>query len=171
MENSGRVVDIHLCVGHRKTMKRVEEVRALEGLGLEGDFHARGGRRQVLLIEEETLQALHLSPGDVRENIATQGISLMKQTAGHKIQIGDQVLLEITGPCDPCHRMEEIQEGLEEELKGRRGVLTRVIRSGFIRVGDTITVSEERVRGKFQNPRVRRSSPTEIFDSPKPVSR
>ena len=164
MKNSGRVVDIHLCVGHRKPMQKVKEVRANVGIGLEGDFHARGGRRQVLLIEEETLQALHLSPGDVRENLTTSGISLMSLTAGQKIQIGDQVRLEITGPCDPCQRMEEIREGLEEELKGQRGILARVIQGGKICTGDSINVlageAGTSVKSKFQNPRVQRFSPS-----------
>lgn len=162
MENSGRVVAIHLCVGHRKPMKRVEEVRALLKIGLEGDFHARGGKRQVLLVEGETLETLHLSPGDVRENITTQGISLMDLSAGQILEIvgarsshgGMPILLEITGPCAPCQRMEEIREGLEEELKGRRGILVRVMRSGTIRVGDSIKVNAEREKKNIETQKI-----------------
>ncbi len=73
MTPTGTVVAAQLCPGHRLPMAARAEVRAVAGLGLEGDFHARGGRRQVLLIDLEILEALGLKPGQVKENLTVRG--------------------------------------------------------------------------------------------------
>lgn len=129
---SGVVVAVHLCPGHRQPMQPVSQAQAREDYGLEGDRHARpGSRRQVLLVAEETLTALDLAPGQVKENITTRGIALQTLPAGQHLLVGTAVL-EVTGPCTPCSRMEEIRPGLQRALAGRRGVLARVVRSGMI---------------------------------------
>lgn len=112
-------------------------------LGLEGCRHARArSRRQVLLIEQETLGQLGLAPGAVKENVTTRGIDLSSLTRDSRLRLGDEVELWITGPCTPCGRMDEIQDGLQEEIRGRRGVLAWVKRGGVVRVGDPIVVVE-----------------------------
>jgi len=40
--------------------------------------------------------------------------------------------------CDPCHRMDELREGLRAELEDKRGMLARVVESGEVAVGDQI---------------------------------
>ena len=119
-------------------MRQVASAEALAGLGLQGDLHAlRESIRQILLIEQETLDQLNLPPGIVKENVTTQGISLISLAFGQTVQIG-KALLEITRPCTPCSRLEEIRLGLSESIRGRRGMLARVVQGGTIRVGDTI---------------------------------
>ena len=61
------------------------------------------------------------------------------ETKGNRLKIGD-VLLEITGETDPCFRMDEQQEGLQEALRPhwRGGVTCRVLSEGQIAVGDEI---------------------------------
>lgn len=140
MTPTGTVVAAQLCPGHRLPMAARAEVRAVAGLGLEGDFHARGGRRQVLLIDLEILEALGLKPGQVKENLTVRGIDLQGLPAGTHLQVGSEAVLELTGPCTPCGRMDEIRPGLQAELAGRRGVLARVVRGGVIRVGDPVRV-------------------------------
>ncbi len=98
--------------------------------------------RQVLLMDEETLGAFDLVRGDVRENITTSGLDPTFLQEGQRLALGGQVMLQITGPCAPCARMDEIREGLRQELEGRRGMLASVVRGGTIRVGDAITVLE-----------------------------
>lgn len=140
MTPAGTVVAVQLCPGHRLPMAARAEVRAVAGLGLEGDFHARGGRRQVLLIDLEILEALGLKPGQVKENLTVRGVGLQSLPAGTHLQVGSEAVLELTGPCTPCGRMDEIRPGLQAELAGRRGVLARVVRGGAIRVGDPVRV-------------------------------
>ena len=136
---SGRIYSVQLCPGYRKPMQPVDEAQAIENTGLRGDKHALpDSSRQVLLLERETLDALGLSPGQVKENLTTEGILLMRLRTKDRIQIGDEVILEITKPCSPCGRMDEIRPGLLRELAGRRGMLARVIRGGSIVRGDNI---------------------------------
>ncbi len=119
----------------------VENAEVIEGLGLRGDRHAiPGSPRQILLIEEETLNDLGLWGGAVRENITTRGLELMRLQQGQRIQLGEAVLLEVTKACTPCGRMDEIRNGLQAQLVGRRGILARVVRGGTIKLGDVITV-------------------------------
>jgi MOSC domain-containing protein YiiM len=123
-------------------MREVEAVRAIENRGLEGCAHARpGGLRQVLLMDEETLQQLEISPGAVKENITTRGLAVQALQPGQRLRIGE-ALLEVTGPCHPCARMNEIRLGLEEQLRGRRGMLCRVVEGGRIARGDRIELLE-----------------------------
>jgi MOSC domain-containing protein YiiM len=137
----GTVVSLQLCPGHRKPMNRVEEAEAIEDLGLKGDRHALPqSSRQVLLIERETLFELGIGPGVVKENITTEGIDLMSLPGKSRLQVGSGTILEITKSCSPCSRMEEIRPGFMKEITGRRGMLTRVIKGGRIRVGDEIRV-------------------------------
>ncbi len=122
-------------------MSVAQSAIAVENVGLKGDMHAiPDSIRQILLIEKETLNALHLSPGAVKENITTQGIELMKLQRGQKLRVGNEVVLEVTRSCSPCRRMEEIRRGLLQELAGRRGMLVKVICGGEIHVGDVIEV-------------------------------
>ncbi len=120
-------------------MQPVDPAVLVADYGLEGCRHAKGkSRRQVLLIEQETLEALGLAPGVVKENITTRGIDLTSLPVDTCLSLGDAVELRITGPCHPCGFMDEIRGGLQEELRGRRGVLAWVKRGGRVRVGDPI---------------------------------
>ena len=139
--DQGTVIALRLCKEHRQPMEAVQEVTAISDLGLEGDRHARmGSMRQVLVMDQETLDALDIPQGAVKENITVQGLDLPAVQAGQVFFIGDQVTLEATGPCEPCSRMDEIRPGLQRELWGRRGIVTVVLSGGAIRVGDTIRV-------------------------------
>jgi MOSC domain-containing protein YiiM len=54
------------------------------------------------------------------------------------VRVGDEAVFEITMVCDPCHRMDELRQGLRAELEGRRGMLARIVESGEVAVGDPV---------------------------------
>jgi MOSC domain-containing protein YiiM len=121
-------------------MREVDEVRAVADKGFEECIHGRpGSKRQILLMESEVLNELGLDPGDVKENITTMGVNLTDLAVGDRLRIGAAVF-EVTGPCEPCSRMDEIRAGLRETLRGQRGVLCRVVEEGILRRGDEIEV-------------------------------
>jgi MOSC domain-containing protein YiiM len=121
-------------------MKEIQEAEAIQNKGLKGCIHGgANSKRQVSLMDVETLQRLGVAPGAVKENVTTRGLNFQRLRPGQHLRIGGS-LLEITLPCEPCSRMDEIRQGLQEELRGQRGWLCRVVESGAIRRGDRIEV-------------------------------
>jgi MOSC domain-containing protein YiiM len=140
LSEMAHVSDLFIAIERHKPMKRVEQAMAVADRGFDGCVHGRsGGKRQVLLVDGEALAEFGLTPGALRENITTTGLDLAALGAGHRLFIGNAVL-EVTIPCEPCHRMDEIRMGLQDALKDRRGVLCRVIEGGRISRGDAIEV-------------------------------
>ena len=134
------VLHLFTCLVHRFPMKEVEEAGAIANKGLQGCIHGRhGSKRQVLLMDWETLNRFKIEPGAVKENITTSGIDFQALTIGQTLRVGQSVL-EITEPCHPCPRMDEVRMGLQKELRGQRGWLCRVVKAGMIRRGDRIEV-------------------------------
>jgi MOSC domain-containing protein YiiM len=119
-------------------MEELSEVRVVTDAGFEGCAHARPGRsRQVLLVDGETLDAMDLQPGVLRENITTSGLNVNSLAIGQQLRVGG-TRLEVREVCTPCDQMEKIRPGLRKELWGRRGMLCRVMEGGTIRRGDAI---------------------------------
>jgi MOSC domain-containing protein YiiM len=73
----------------------------------------------------------------IRENITTQGLDVNGLKEGESLRIGEAVL-EVSMPCLPCSQMDDLRQGLRNEIRGRRGMLCRVIRGGLIKKGDEI---------------------------------
>ena len=125
----------------------VEEAEVVVGQGLVGDHHSKkktGGDRQVTLVQKEHLaviaqwvQKVEVTPELLRRNLLVSGInlvSLKKQT----FRIGE-VVLQGTGNCAPCSRMEEnLGEGGYQAMRGHGGITAKVISGGTIQVGDTV---------------------------------
>ena len=129
-------------------MEGLQEVRALEDVGLEGCAHARPqGKRQVLLMDRETLDVLELAPGIVRENVTTEGIDVNGLAIGQRLLVGE-VELQVSAVCDPCEQIEALRPGLQAAMQGRRGMLCKVVRGGMLRRGDGIVVMQ---RTKAEN--------------------
>jgi MOSC domain-containing protein YiiM len=119
-------------------MEELSEAHALNDAGFEGCAHARpASNRQVLLVDRETLEAMNLQPGMIRENITTVGLNVNGLRIGQLLRVGE-ARLEVTLVCTPCDQMEAIRPGLRKELWGRRGMLCRVLEGGLIRRGDSI---------------------------------
>ena len=145
MASGPQVHAINIAKSHFGDMESRESAHVVEDLGIEGDRYAikRGfnrAKRQVLMMDKETIDLLGLNPGTVRENITTEGMDIYSLAPGQKVRIGAEVELEITELCNPCERMDAVRPGLKDELEGRRGMLTRVARGGDIAVGDGISV-------------------------------
>jgi MOSC domain-containing protein YiiM len=123
----------------REAMEPLESARVFENEGVEGCAHRRGGKRNVLFVAVEDLEALGVEPGAVKENFTVRGAEVMKWPLGQRLAIGDAEF-EVSMICDPCELMETIRPGLRAEIDGRRGMLARVLKSGQVAVGDTITL-------------------------------
>jgi MOSC domain-containing protein YiiM len=122
----------------RLPMEELEEVHVVADHGFEGCAHAQqGGKRQLLLVDRETLEAMDLRPGVTRENITTDGLNVNSLAIGQHLRVGE-TRMEVSAVCTPCDLMERIRPGLRKELWGRRGMLCRVLEGGVVRRGDPI---------------------------------
>jgi len=121
----------------REPMEPLESARVFENEGVEGCAHRRGGKRNVLFVAVEDLEALGLEPGAVKENFTVRGAEVMKWPLGQRLAIGDAEF-EVSMICDPCELMEEVRPGLQAEIDGRRGMLARVTKTGEVAVGDEL---------------------------------
>ena len=121
----------------RELMEPLESARVFENEGVEGCAHRRGGKRNVLFVAAEDLEAVGVPPGAVKENFTIRGADIMNWPVGQRLVIGDAEF-EISMVCDPCELMEEIRPGLQAELEGRRGMLARVLKTGEVSVGDAL---------------------------------
>ena len=134
------VLHLFRAPNKRAPMEELAEARVMEQSGFEGCAHARpNGKRQVLLVDVETLRAMDLQPGIIRENITTEGLHVNALKVGEQLRVGE-VELQVSAVCEPCELMEEIRAGLMMDLVGRRGMLCRVLRGGMVRPGDAIQV-------------------------------
>lgn len=103
------------------------------------------GKRQVTLIQAEHFPVIaalagleEVTPEQLRRNIVVSGIALLA-LKDQRFQIGE-VVLEGTGECHPCSRMEEnLGAGGYNAVRGHGGLTARVIRGGVIRLGDSLT--------------------------------
>ena len=147
----GSVHNLFRAPKKRLPMEGLREARLLTDFGLEGCAHAQaGGDRQVLLVDRETLDAMELEPGLLRENITSDGVNVNSLEIGQQLRIGE-ARLEVTMTCTPCSLMERIRPGLRKELRGRRGMLCRVLEGGTLRPGDSI----EKVPQQVSQPKSR----------------
>lgn len=137
----GEVLHLFKCLVHRFPMEEIAEADVVANKGFKDCIHGRSGsKRQVSLMDHETLNKLGIAAGMVKENITTQGMDFQALTTGQILRVGEGCVLEITGPCHPCARMDEIRMGLQEELRGQRGWLCKVNVGGRIHRGDRIKV-------------------------------
>ena len=132
----GRLEWIGLRPARLGDISIVNEAEAVAERGITGDHRfegRRGSKRQVTLIQAEHLLAvagmlhrIELPPELVRRNLVVSGIN---------------VLLEYSGPCEPCSRMETVLgPGGYNAMRGHGGITAKVIEGGTIHVGDVVQV-------------------------------
>jgi len=145
--HAGKLDWIGIREERRAPVAAVVQVEAIAGYGLAGDHYASksGGKRQVTLIQAEHLDAVAKILGRpevlaewVRRNLLVSGINLYA-LRDRKFHVGT-VLLEGSGPCEPCSRMEEVLGiGGYNAMRGHGGIVCRVLEGGMMRVGDSVT--------------------------------
>jgi MOSC domain-containing protein YiiM len=142
----GRLLWIGLRPERRAPMIAVEKALLEPGRGLIGDRWrgAATGARQVTLIAAEHLAAIAgflgrdaVAPEALRRNLVIQGVNLLA-LKGSRFRIG-AALLEHSGECHPCSRMEEeFGPGGYNAVRGHGGITARVVEGGGIRLGDAL---------------------------------
>ena len=142
---SGRVEWIAIRSQRRESVEILEQVRAIQDRGLEGDHAAKraGGKRQVTLMQSEHLPVIGKlakrspEPDLLRRNLVVSGINL-RALVGQRFRVG-AALFEGTGDCPPCQTMEAaLGFGGCNAMAGMGGVTARILQGGLIEVGDLV---------------------------------
>ncbi|MEJ7628760.1 MAG: MOSC domain-containing protein [Nocardioidaceae bacterium] len=165
---SAVVVSVARREGHHFSKTVVESITLVRGVGVEADGHAgvtvqhrsrvrrdptQPNLRQVHLIHAELLEELgkrgyDVTPGDLGENITTQGLDLLALARGTRLRMGTAVI-EVTGLRNPCYQIDQFRRGVLAAVVSRAddgrverlaGVMGVVLAGGEVRPGDRIEV-------------------------------
>ena len=147
---------IEVCTSEKKgtTKKPVPEIILKVDFGVVGDAHADcATHRQVSLLAVESIEKMRakgfdLKHGDFAENITTQGIVLTTIPIGTRLQVGKEVILEMTQIGKECHAGCQIRNLVGDCIMPREGVFTRVIHAGTVKAGDKITIIKNQDKTK-----------------------
>ena len=142
----GRVEWIGIRPSTGEPMISLETVLINLDKGCEGDrFSGRSGNpRQVTLIQQEHLHVISaclkrepIPPSLLRRNIVVSGINLLA-LKDKSFCIGDAVL-EFSGHCHPCSRMEQhLGAGGYNAMRGHGGITANVCEAGLVRLNDKV---------------------------------
>lgn len=167
--NGPRVVSVALDAQHAFSKPVVDAIELIEGVGVRGDAHAGAtvrhrsrvrkdasapNLRQVHLVHRELFDELaamgfSVGPGDIGENVATEGVDLLGLPTGTVLRLGDEAVVEVTGLRNPCAQLDAFQPGLmaavldrtpDGALVRKAGIMSVVLHGGLVRPGDAIRV-------------------------------
>jgi MOSC domain-containing protein YiiM len=146
----GRVVWLGLRPEPRAAVLAVSHLQLIEAHGPNDDHRAgrSGGKRQVTLLQFEHLAVIAallnraaIDPATLRRNILVSGINLLALRTT-RFSVGG-ALLEGSGHCHPCSRMEEnLGSGGYSAMRGHGGITARVVRGGLVHLGDPVAFVE-----------------------------
>jgi MOSC domain-containing protein YiiM len=137
-----------VCLSHKKGIVKKEQdtVEALVNWGIEGDAHAGDWHRQISLLAGESIDGAKevlptLKNGAFAENIITRGMDLSSLRIGDRLQIGDEVILEITQIGKECHNSGcAIKKATGDCIMPREGIFARVIKGGTLKKEQQIRI-------------------------------
>jgi MOSC domain-containing protein YiiM len=148
----GIIVSIQIAPSANVSLQNLEQVRVVEGLGLEGDrYYNRTGAysnkhdesREATFIESEALTALsgdyhvELTGAESRRNFTTSGVAL-NHLVGREFKVGEAVFRGIR-LCEPCTHLEETSgKPARKGLIHRGGLRAQIVQSGLVCVGDDV---------------------------------
>lgn len=155
---TGRLTAIVLRPARGVPAVQVDSVLAVAGRGLVGDRTgdkarpgAAPGKRQVTLLQAEHLPLIGAfagvaepAPTQLRRNLVVAGLNLLAARSPFAdvpvhLHLGQEVVLELTGPCDPCSKMESVLgRGGYNAMRGHGGLTARVLQGGRLQVGDAV---------------------------------
>ena len=144
---------IAVCTSEKKGVRKedIHEGTLQEEFGLLGDAHADSGwHRQVSLLAAESIEKMRrmgydVGPGDFAENITCEGIELFSLPVGTRLNVGEEVVLEVSQIGKECHAGCAIFKQTGKCIMPKEGIFARVIRGGKVKSGDAIEISSAKI--------------------------
>jgi cyclic pyranopterin phosphate synthase len=144
-QREGKIIAVSISSRKGEEKKNVAHAELRKGHGIVGDAHSGNWHRQISLLAIESIdkmraKGLDVNPGDFAENITTEGIDLVNLSVGAKIQINDDVVLEVTQIGKECHDRCHIYYSAGDCIMPTEGIFAKVIKGGSIEPNDEIIV-------------------------------
>jgi MOSC domain-containing protein YiiM len=145
----GKIVAVSISDRKGEKKHNIDQARLKLDHGLEQDAHAGDWHRQVSLLDMQSIarireKGLDVDPGNFAENITTDGIRLWELPIGTHLQLGKQVVVEVTQIGKECHNRCAIFHQVGDCVMPREGIFAKVLQEGTIQPGDTITVLDRK---------------------------
>lgn len=164
---AGRIEALVVRTALHGEARAVPSALAVAGEGVRGDHGSVdpaqiGGERQITLVQAEHLPVVAallgrppggVRPDHLRRNVVVAGLNLLavlhkRPHARPWLRLGPEVLVEVTGPCEPCGWLElELGAGAIAATHGHGGVCGRIVRGGELRAGDTVETAPPSATG------------------------
>ena len=149
---AGKLVWIGIRPAHHVAMIMSKTATLITNVGIEGDHSAtqEGKKRQVSLIQAEHLDVIatlsndpSVLPDQLRRNLMIEGINVL--SLKDQIFMIGNCILEGTGACHPCSRMEEVLgKGGYNAMRGHGGITARILKGGIISTGNSVSIKQKK---------------------------
>mgnify|MGYP002066172457 FL=1 len=135
-----------VCISKKKGIPKsaIEQATFQVGFGIVNDAHGGDWHRQISLLAGESIDRVkkilpQLSQGAFAENIITRGLDLTTVAVGDRVQIGADIVLEITQLGKKCHDDGcAIKKATGDCIMPREGIFAKVLQGGTARPSDTM---------------------------------
>lgn len=142
----GKVLSIYSATDESQSLPRpaARHLECIEGHGIKNDkFAGKDLEKTVMVIGERSYNmakeiGVKLEPGSLGENILFD-FDPHYYPDGTRFKIGD-VILEVTEDCSMCKHLTMFDTRLPKLLKHKRGRYCRIIQSGTIVTGQTVSL-------------------------------
>jgi MOSC domain-containing protein YiiM len=137
-----------VCISDKKGVSKspVRSVLLKQGFGIVDDAHAGDNKiREISLLSIDSINRINVSgfsfkPGDFAENLTTSGIDLVVLPVGTLLQLGNEVVIQITQIGKQCHSGCAIFKEVGKCIMPKEGVFAKVIKDGVVEAGDIIEI-------------------------------
>ena len=142
---NGSIYSISISPERGQLKKAVPEAKIIESYGIENDGHAGDWGRQVTCLSLQSVRNsnsannLNMGPGDFAENILIDGLDLSGLSAGSRLRLGRDAILEVTQIGKEDHPS-VVSKTFGVSLLPSEGLFCRVIKGGKIKKDDPVEI-------------------------------
>lgn len=145
----GQVLAVNVSSRRGEIKHNVNEAFIKQNYGLETDAHSGDWHRQVSLLSLSSFEkmramgAIELNYGVFAENITVGGLDVATLPLLTRLKVGEAIL-EVTQIGKECHNQGcAIKKQVGSCVMPVEGIFTRVLNSGWVRVGDSVEIVAE----------------------------
>lgn len=139
-----------ICTSKKKGIVKRVTPQAIfkKDFGIVGDAHAGKWHRQVSLLAGESIDTVkeklpRLKDGAFAENIITRGLDLASVSVGDSLQIGTDIILEVTQIGKKCHNDGcAIKKQTGDCIMPKEGIFAKVVQGGTAKAADPIQLTQ-----------------------------